>query len=214
MDALAAQRVAVVCASNMNRSMEAHRVFAAAGAAVRSFGVGQHVKLPGPTQRQPNVYSFGTPYSTILEDLRGKDAELCAPRRQQTAPADAPRSYTRNGLLPMLERNARLKPAPERWQAETAAEFDVVVAFEERVFSILCDDLAGRGGSARPVLLLNLDTKDNAAEAAAAAPLALQLCQALAAEGSAWAAAVERLLSEFQASTGRTVLYRIGWYGL
>jgi RNA polymerase II subunit A C-terminal domain phosphatase SSU72 len=113
----------------------------------------------------------------------------------------------------MLERNARLKPAPERWQAETAAEFDVVVAFEERVFAILAEDLAGRGGSARPVLLLNLDTKDNAAEAAAAAPLALQLCQALAAEGPRWAAAVERLLTEFQATTGRPVLYRIGWYG-
>jgi hypothetical protein len=70
-----AQRVAVVCASNMNRSMEAHRVFAAAGAnvraacgrsaclgliaapdaapaaQVRSFGVGQHVKLPGCVHR-------------------------------------------------------------------------------------------------------------------------------------------------------------------
>ena len=40
-------RAAVVCASNMNRSMEAHRVFQAGGMSVCSFGVGQHVKLPG-----------------------------------------------------------------------------------------------------------------------------------------------------------------------
>ncbi len=55
-------------------------------AQVKSFGVGGHVKLPGPTARDPNVYDFGTPYQTILEDLRMKDVEL----------------YTRNGLLTMV----------------------------------------------------------------------------------------------------------------
>ena len=40
---------------------------------VGSFGVNGHVKLPGPTQQQPNVYNFGTPYQTIYNDLKSKD---------------------------------------------------------------------------------------------------------------------------------------------
>jgi len=127
---------------------------------VRSFGVGQHVKLPGcarwrrgsfdaaargirkklrsaalrlarrrPNREQPNVYPFGTTYRAIYEDLRAKDAELCAPLprpfcaalRTEAAPhaLPAPRRYTRNGLLPMLERNMSIKAAPERWQSNT-----------------------------------------------------------------------------------------------
>lgn len=63
-------RFAMVCASNMNRSMEAHRLALEAELNVRSFGVGQHVKLPGASQNSPNVYNFGTTYKYILDDLR------------------------------------------------------------------------------------------------------------------------------------------------
>ncbi len=42
-------------------------------------------------------------------------------------------SYRQNGLLGMLERNVRIKTAPERWQ-EQKNTFDVIVTFEERVF--------------------------------------------------------------------------------
>jgi hypothetical protein len=145
-------RFAMVCASNMNRSMEAHhtlqkkklyvsalllvpplaaaavlhalqRMHFESGACwsacfepphpthpythtgtpqVRSYGVGQHVKLPGASKDSPNVYAFGTPYKNIYEDLKGKDPAL----------------YARNGLLAMLERNIATKAAPERWQHE------------------------------------------------------------------------------------------------
>lgn len=67
---------------------------------VKSYGVGGHVKLPGPSAHQPNVFAFGTPYSDMHQQLQKADQSL----------------YTRNGILPMLERNMSIKRAPERWQ--------------------------------------------------------------------------------------------------
>ncbi|XVF17479.1 hypothetical protein REPUB_Repub10bG0125900 [Reevesia pubescens] len=55
-----------------------------------------HVKLPGPSLREPNVYECGTSYKHMISNLRRKDLELCK----------------RNGILLMLKRNLSVKLAP------------------------------------------------------------------------------------------------------
>ncbi|KAF2608260.1 hypothetical protein F2Q68_00045567 [Brassica cretica] len=112
-------RYAMVCSSNQNRSMEAHFLLKRQGLDVASYGTGSHVKLPGPSAREPNVYDFGTPYKQMFDELRRKDPEL----------------YKRNGILQMLKRNLNVKLAPQRWQDNAAdGVFDVVMTFEEKVF--------------------------------------------------------------------------------
>ena len=59
------------------------------------------MKLPGETEKTPNVYNFGTSYQAMLEDLRTKSESF----------------YRKRGLLQLLERNAAIKAAPEQWQS-------------------------------------------------------------------------------------------------
>ncbi|KAJ3364068.1 RNA polymerase II subunit A C-terminal domain phosphatase [Allomyces javanicus] len=156
-------RYAVVCASNQNRSMEAHRVLGEIGLQICSYGTGSAVRLPGPSIDKPNVYDFGTPYATILTDLVGKDRAL----------------YEANGLVAMLERNRRIKTAPERWQdASLQHQFDVILTCEERVFDAVCEELWSRPSSCNtPVHVVNLEIKDNPTEAAVGGRLFVDLAR-------------------------------------
>lgn len=190
-------RFACICASNVNRSVAAHMVLKEAGLEVESFGCGRHIKLPGPSADAPNVYQFGVAtYQSIHDDLRAKDESL----------------YRRTGLLDMLERDVLVKPAPQRWQDHPHERFDVAVTFERRVMEQVVEDMAGRQGDGiRPLLVVNLDVKDNTREAATAAPQALQLCQMLEAAED-WETEVDEVVAQFEAETGRRPLYTLCWY--
>ncbi|KAI1334636.1 RNA polymerase II subunit A C-terminal domain phosphatase SSU72 [Xylariaceae sp. FL0016] len=159
-----------VCASNQNRSMEAHLRLAEAHYPVISFGTGSLVRLPGPTVHQPNVYNFNkVSYDTIYKELDEKDHRL----------------YTANGLLNMLGRNRQIKWGPERWQdwqigiprveqvkdqgssGSEGGVVDIVLTCEERCWDAVVDDLYNRGSPLnRPVHVINVDIKDNHEEAA------------------------------------------------
>lgn len=69
-------RLAVVCSSNQNRSMEAHNVLQKKGYDVRSFGSGNCVRLPGASLAKPNIYEFGTTYEHMYQELLQKDKAL------------------------------------------------------------------------------------------------------------------------------------------
>jgi len=185
----------MVCASNMNRSMEAHKLLKEGNYNVSSYGVGSHVKLPGPSADAPNKYDFGTPYTEILEDLKAKDTAL----------------YVRNGLLKMVERNIQIKDCPQRWQ-DSRDVFDVVVTFDTGVFEQLVEDMANREPTdGDSVLVINLDVKDTHDEAALAAPQALKLCEMLETSED-WECNLDDIVDRFQQQTGRRPMYTICFY--
>ncbi|KAJ5174708.1 RNA polymerase II subunit A C-terminal domain phosphatase ssu72 [Penicillium canariense] len=162
-----------VCASNNNRSMEAHLRLSTAPTAfpVISFGTGSLVRLPGPSITQPNVYGFNTTsYNQMYEELQSKDERL----------------YRNNGILNMLDRNRNLKWGPERFQdwvpglprldhvskgdkgalGTEGGVVDVIITCEERCWDAVVDDLMNKGNTLnRPVHVFNIDIKDNHEEA-------------------------------------------------
>lgn len=156
-----------VCSSNINRSMEAHVVLGNAGLTVESYGTGTQVRLPGRTAMEPRIFKFGTPYEKMYANL--------------AANPDDQAYFTRNGVLQLCRRGAAVKKAPKRWQdtpTTALAEHDVVVAFEERIFDAVVEDLQLREPTEdfRPIHVICLDTKDNPHEAAKQGQVALDLC--------------------------------------
>ncbi|BDD64144.1 RNA polymerase II subunit A C-terminal domain phosphatase [Monascus purpureus] len=176
-----------VCASNQNRSMEAHLRLATAPVPfpVMSFGTGSLVRLPGPTITQPNVYNFNTTsYTHMYDELYSKDERL----------------YRNNGLLNMLERNRNLKWGPERFQdwvpgmprvdhvakgdkgalGTEGGVVDVIITCEERCWDAVLDDLMNKGSPLnRPVHVFNVDIKDNHEEALIGGKAILELANRL-----------------------------------
>ncbi|XP_031638303.1 RNA polymerase II subunit A C-terminal domain phosphatase SSU72 [Contarinia nasturtii] len=188
--------IAVICSSNMNRSMEAHGFLAKKGYKVRSFGTGEKVKLPGTALDKPNVYEFGSfTYDEIYNDLANKDKQY----------------YTQNGLLHMLDRNRRIKKCPEKFQHCTE-QFDLIITAEERVYDQVVEYMESKPPSDnKTVHIINIDIQDNHEEATLGAFLICDLVAMLTATDDL-DNDIDELLHEFEASSQRSLLHCVLFY--
>lgn len=84
------------------------------------------MKLPAKDPKSPKCFPFGTRYVDIIEALANEDEG----------------HYRRNSVLGLLERNAGIKLAPERWQDlpdAVVSSFDIVLCFEKRIFDLVLE---------------------------------------------------------------------------
>ncbi|XP_059534643.1 RNA polymerase II subunit A C-terminal domain phosphatase SSU72-like [Myotis daubentonii] len=189
-------RLAVVCSSNQNRSMEAHHLLRRRGfLRVRSFGTGTYVRLPGPTPSRPNVYDFQTTYEQMYQDLVQKDEDL----------------YRQTGILGMLQRNKRIKPRPERFQ-NCSDEFDLILTCEQRVFCRVVRELDARERVTwQRVHVINVDILDDDTEAILGSFLLFELCQCILLVDNMDEELVE-VLQLFKAKLGLPFLHAVCFY--
>jgi len=192
-------KFAVICASNQNRSMAAHHVLKNEGFDVNSYGTNREVRLPGPAVDKPNVYPFQTPYDDIYHDLLNKDPQL----------------YNKNGLLAMLERNRKIKRAPEQFKM-SADLHDVIITCEERCFDSVCEDLLERRGKkCYPVHIINVEIKDNHEEASRMAYAILEICDQIETQverGRNIEDELESVLDAFQVKHGDIITHAVSYY--
>lgn len=188
-------RIAVICSSNQNRSMEAHSFLSKKGFNVQSYGTGNMVKLPGSAPDKPNVYDFGVTYDFMYRDLMQKDYEL----------------YTQNGILHMLDRNRRIKDHPERFQS-SKERFDIIITCEERVYDQVLEDFENREkNNEQAVHIINIDIQDNHEEATIGAFMICELVTMLFGSTDL-DNDVDEILQDFEHKVERSVLHTAQFY--
>ena len=101
--------------------------------------------------------------------------------KSMSATDDDEAFFIQNGVLGLCRRGAAVKGGPQRWQDTSNADItkhDVAIAFEERIFDAVVEDLQTREPTEEfePIHVICLDTKDNPHEAKIQGRIALDLC--------------------------------------
>jgi RNA polymerase II subunit A C-terminal domain phosphatase SSU72 len=146
-------------------------------------------RLPGRSAMEPRIFKFGTPYEEMFKSM--------------VATPEDEAFFVRNGVLQLCRRGAAVKKAPQRWQDQTSefvAQHDVVIAFEERIFDAVVEDLQIREPTENfaPIHVICLDTKDNPHEAQLQGQVALELCWELEQAGDELVAQAAEIVDRFQ----------------
>jgi RNA polymerase II subunit A C-terminal domain phosphatase SSU72 len=190
-------RFAMICISNMNRSIGVHEKLLNAGFQVKSFGVGNKIKLPGLSKEKPILFPFGTTYEEIGNSLQKLDNEL----------------YTTRGLLKLCKRNKLIKKAPQRWQSEPKINYDIVVTFEKYAFDKVIDKMEITCEFfAKPLLVLNVEVEDRIQDVETAKHQIQSLCEKFQNILEKLDENIKYVLETFKNETSRRVLYTICFY--
>eukprot|EP00088_Acartia_fossae_P034087 TRINITY_DN3496_c0_g1_i4.p1 TRINITY_DN3496_c0_g1~~TRINITY_DN3496_c0_g1_i4.p1 ORF type:complete len:194 (-),score=27.73 TRINITY_DN3496_c0_g1_i4:182-763(-) len=188
-------KFAVVCSSNMNRSMEAHSFLQKKGFNISSYGTGEKIKIPGKSEKEPNQYPFGTSYDEIYQDLKTKDKGL----------------YTKNGMLHIMERNRRIKRGPEKFQ-ETKNKYEVILTVEEKVYDQVLADFNEKGNQVEePVHVINMNVVDNPEDATIGAFLLCDLASLLSISDDL-DNDIDEIIQEFESKSQREILHSVLFY--
>jgi RNA polymerase II subunit A C-terminal domain phosphatase SSU72 len=111
----------------------------------------------------------------------------------------------------MLDRNRRIKTAPEKFQVCTE-QFDVIITCEERVYDQVIDFLENRESVSNvPVHVINVDIQDNHEEAVAGAFLISDLCSLLA-KTSDLDNEIDEACYTFETENNKNILHCIMFY--
>ena len=138
---------------------------------------------------EPRIFKFGTPYEEMYNSL--------------SATPEDENFFVRNGVLHLCRRGASVNKGPLRWQ-DTPSEFiathNVVIAFEERIYDAVVEDLQIREPTENfaPVHVICLDTKDNPHEAHLQGRVALELCWKLEQASDTLEADAAMIVDQFQ----------------
>jgi RNA polymerase II subunit A C-terminal domain phosphatase SSU72 len=116
---------------------------------------------------EPRIYRFGISYEDMYHSLSANPEDKAY--------------FLHNGVLQLCQRGAAVKKAPQRWQdmpSEAISQHNVVIAFEERIFDAVIEDLQIREPTENfaPIHVICLDTKDNPLEAQKQGQVCLELC--------------------------------------
>lgn len=111
----------------------------------------------------------------------------------------------------MLDRNRRIKLAPERFQ-NSAEQFDVLITCEERVYDQVIDFLENRESTSNvPVHVINVEIQDNHEEAVAGAFLISDLVSMLA-KTSDLDNEIDEVCYNFESENNKNILHCIQFY--
>ena len=125
----------------------------------------------------PKVFKFGDAALEEAEEGLGYE------HMYETLAEEDFQHYSQSNIIGLCQRALSLKPSPSRWQdlqtCNIVEGHDIVLAFEERIFDAIVEDLQTRDPTPefKPLVIICLDTKDNPTEGQLAGLEALRLCR-------------------------------------